>query len=68
MNENELQVIDERKFWVLKRKSNIKQKWIYEKHIFNRTAEKAWNGLSFKTEKSLKRKCKLGMFIFERKV
>ena len=29
---------------------------------------KAGNGLSFKTEKSLKRKCKPGMFIFERKV
>ena len=29
---------------------------------------KAWNDLIFKTEKSLERNCKLGKFIFERKV
>ena len=47
MNENELQVIDERKFWVLKRKSKVKQKRVYGKHIFNRTAEKSLKRLDF---------------------
>ena len=56
MNENELQVIDERKFWVLKRKSNIKQKWIYGKHIFNRTAEKSLKQLDFWNREKLETK------------
>ena len=53
MNENELHVIDEREFWFLKRKSNIKQKWVYGKHIFNRTAEKSLKRLDFQNREKL---------------
>ena len=56
MNENELQVINEREFCVLKRKSNVKQKWVYGKHIFNRTAEKSLKRLEFQNREKLETK------------